>query len=212
MLLAWLKLRRRNLGPILDANGWAINGRARINVAFGAAMTELAKLPQGSQRSLDDPFADKRTAVEALRVPGRPRRARGHLVRRQARRVPAGAGRAARRVLGEHAPAYKKQQAAAARRGARARRSAGARGEVISSASAPTRNTGNRRPHGGTPCLRARHVSRRPSCNVQRRRDQARGSRCRYRVHSATSRLAADACMNLATSPPGSAVPDLAVE
>jgi hypothetical protein len=61
MLLAWLKLRRRNLGPILDANGWAINGRARINVAFGAAMTELAKLPAGARRSLDDPFADKRT-------------------------------------------------------------------------------------------------------------------------------------------------------
>jgi hypothetical protein len=61
MILAWLKLRRRNLGPILDANGWAINSRARINVAFGAAMTELAKLPAGSQRSLDDPFADKRT-------------------------------------------------------------------------------------------------------------------------------------------------------
>jgi hypothetical protein len=61
MLLAWLKLRRRNLGPILDANGWAINGRARINVAFGAAMTELARLPPGSKRSLDDPFADRKT-------------------------------------------------------------------------------------------------------------------------------------------------------
>ncbi len=61
MLLAWLKLRRRNLGPILDANGWAINGRARINVAFGAAMTELAKLPPGAKRSLDDPFRDRRT-------------------------------------------------------------------------------------------------------------------------------------------------------
>ncbi len=61
MMLAWLKLRRRNLGPILDANGWAINCRARVNVAFGAAMTELAKLPKGAQRSLDDPFADKKT-------------------------------------------------------------------------------------------------------------------------------------------------------
>jgi hypothetical protein len=61
MLLAWLKLRRRNLGPILDANGWAINGRARVNVAFGAAMTELAKLPPGSARSLEDPFADRPT-------------------------------------------------------------------------------------------------------------------------------------------------------
>jgi len=60
MMLAYLKLRRRNLGPILDANGWAINNRARVNVAFGAAMTELAKLPPGSQRSMDDPFADKR--------------------------------------------------------------------------------------------------------------------------------------------------------
>lgn len=61
MILAWLKLRRRNLGPILDANGWAINNRAKINVAFGAALTEVAKLPKHSQRSLDDPFADKRT-------------------------------------------------------------------------------------------------------------------------------------------------------
>lgn len=59
MLLAWLKLRRRNLGPILDANGWAINSRARINVAFGAAMTELAAIPSGSRRSLSDPFADR---------------------------------------------------------------------------------------------------------------------------------------------------------
>ena len=60
MVLAWLKLRRRNLGPILDANGWAINGRVRINVAFGAAMTELARLPKGAKRSTRDPFADKR--------------------------------------------------------------------------------------------------------------------------------------------------------
>jgi hypothetical protein len=61
MLLAWLKLRRRNLGPILDANGWAVNGRAKINVSFGAAMTEMPKLPEGSKRSFDDPFADKKT-------------------------------------------------------------------------------------------------------------------------------------------------------
>ncbi len=61
MALAYLKLRRRNIGPILDANGWAINGRARINVSFGAALTGLPRLPKGAQRSLDDPFADKRT-------------------------------------------------------------------------------------------------------------------------------------------------------
>ncbi len=59
MLLAWLKLRKRNLGPILDSNGWAINGRARVNVAFGAAMTKLAVVPPGSTRALGDPYADK---------------------------------------------------------------------------------------------------------------------------------------------------------
>jgi hypothetical protein len=59
MLLAWMKLRQRNLGPILDANGWAINTRARVNVAFGAALTDLAVLPKGASRSFDDPFADK---------------------------------------------------------------------------------------------------------------------------------------------------------
>ncbi len=61
MAIAWLKLRKRNLGPILDANGWAVNGSARINVAFGAAMTSVATLPPGSQRSMNDPFADKRS-------------------------------------------------------------------------------------------------------------------------------------------------------
>lgn len=59
MAIAWLKLRKRNLGPILDANNWAVNGSARINVAFGAAMTSVAELPKGAQRSMSDPFADK---------------------------------------------------------------------------------------------------------------------------------------------------------
>ncbi len=59
MLLAFLKLRQRNLGPLLDANGWAINGRARINVPFGGALTDVATLPSGAERSLKDPYADK---------------------------------------------------------------------------------------------------------------------------------------------------------
>ncbi len=61
MLLAFLKLRQRNLGPILDANGWAINGRARINVPFGAALTDLPHLPKGASRSLVDPYAEKKS-------------------------------------------------------------------------------------------------------------------------------------------------------
>lgn len=59
MAIAWLKLRKRNLGPLLDANNWAVNGSARINVSFGAAMTGLAELPSGAHRSTSDPFADK---------------------------------------------------------------------------------------------------------------------------------------------------------
>src|SRR6266478_3765723 len=60
MVLAWLKLRRRNLGPILDANGWAVNAKAKINVPFGASLTRVAALPPGAQRDLVDPFAEKR--------------------------------------------------------------------------------------------------------------------------------------------------------
>ena len=66
VIIAWLKLRQRTIGPILDANGWAINGRVRINIPFGTALTERAVLPAGAQRSLKDPYAEKtrgRTAV-----------------------------------------------------------------------------------------------------------------------------------------------------
>jgi hypothetical protein len=62
MLMAWLTLRRRNLGPLLDANGWAVNARARINIPFGASLTGLAELPAGASRSLSDPYADKPAA------------------------------------------------------------------------------------------------------------------------------------------------------
>jgi hypothetical protein len=60
MILAWLKLRKRNLGPILDANGWAVNARVKINVPFGASLTRIGTLPPGAQRDLRDPFAEKK--------------------------------------------------------------------------------------------------------------------------------------------------------
>ena len=62
MVLAWFKLRKRNLAPILDANGWAVNTRAGINIAFGTVLTQLAKLPRGSECALADPYAGKRNA------------------------------------------------------------------------------------------------------------------------------------------------------
>jgi hypothetical protein len=60
MAVAWLKLRKRNLGPILDANGWAVNARALVNVPLGGSLTALPVLPEGSKRELADPFAEKR--------------------------------------------------------------------------------------------------------------------------------------------------------
>jgi len=60
VLLAWLKLRKRNLGPILDANGWAVNARAKINIPFGTSLTSAARLPENAERSLVDPFAERK--------------------------------------------------------------------------------------------------------------------------------------------------------
>jgi hypothetical protein len=59
VIVAWFKLRSRNLGPILDANGWAVNARARINIPFGTSLTQMAKLPEGAERALTDPYAEK---------------------------------------------------------------------------------------------------------------------------------------------------------
>lgn len=61
MILAYIKLRKRNLGPILDANGWAVNARAKINVPFGASLTGIAELPPGSRRDLTDRYAEKKS-------------------------------------------------------------------------------------------------------------------------------------------------------
>lgn len=53
MFIAWRKLRRRNLAPVLNANGWAINSKILVNTRFGAALTSLAKYPK---RVGVDPF------------------------------------------------------------------------------------------------------------------------------------------------------------
>lgn len=58
--LAYIKLRKRNLGPILDAGGWAVNAKSRINVPFGTVLTKVATLPVGATRDLIDPYAEKK--------------------------------------------------------------------------------------------------------------------------------------------------------
>ncbi|MBQ8702774.1 MAG: hypothetical protein IJ524_00160 [Bacteroidales bacterium] len=60
MLLAWLKLRKRNLGPVLNANGWAINSDVKVNTTFGKTLTSMAKYPKVVAA---DPFADKKTPL-----------------------------------------------------------------------------------------------------------------------------------------------------
>lgn len=45
MVMAWLKLRRRNLAPVLNANGWAVNSDALISVIFGRTLTEQVVFP-----------------------------------------------------------------------------------------------------------------------------------------------------------------------
>lgn len=57
--LAWSKLRRRNLGPVLNANGWAINSNVLVNILFGAKLTSLAQYPK---LKLTDPYRQKSSA------------------------------------------------------------------------------------------------------------------------------------------------------
>ena len=45
MIMAWMKLRRRNLAPVLNANGWAINADSIISVPFGLKLTEQVRFP-----------------------------------------------------------------------------------------------------------------------------------------------------------------------
>lgn len=57
--IAWMKLRKRNLGPILNANGWAINSKVLVNILFGGKLTTVAKYPK---IKLADPYDQKTPA------------------------------------------------------------------------------------------------------------------------------------------------------
>ena len=59
MFLAWQKLRKRNLGPVLNANGWAINSKVLVNIMFGQTLTSMAKYPKLDFNQASDPFMEK---------------------------------------------------------------------------------------------------------------------------------------------------------
>ncbi|MCQ2182399.1 MAG: hypothetical protein MJY89_03225 [Bacteroidales bacterium] len=54
--IAWGKLRKRNLGPVLNANGWAINSVVLVNILFGRTLTSVAQYPR---LNLKDPYKMK---------------------------------------------------------------------------------------------------------------------------------------------------------
>ncbi len=53
MIMAWLKLRRRNIAPLLNANGWAVNAASKISIPFGETLTESVHFPK---MKLKDPY------------------------------------------------------------------------------------------------------------------------------------------------------------
>ena len=57
--IAWSKLRKRNLGPVLNANGWAVNSKVLVNIIFGDKLTSVAKYPK---LNISDPYSQKTPA------------------------------------------------------------------------------------------------------------------------------------------------------
>lgn len=56
MVMAWMKLRRRNIAPLLNANGWAVNAASKISIPFGETLTDQASFPK---IKIKDPYARK---------------------------------------------------------------------------------------------------------------------------------------------------------
>ncbi len=53
-LLAWMKLRRRDVAALLEGSGWGVNHRLRIERPFALKLTERPSLPSGSATSGKD--------------------------------------------------------------------------------------------------------------------------------------------------------------
>ena len=60
VVLAWLKLRKRTVGPLLEASGWAVNSRVPINLYLGHQLTSTAALPANATRNFNDPLKTSR--------------------------------------------------------------------------------------------------------------------------------------------------------
>ena len=54
IILGVIKLRRRNLGPILEASGWAINAKLKIGGSMGFLLTRRGEFPKDAIRDRKD--------------------------------------------------------------------------------------------------------------------------------------------------------------
>ena len=66
VFIAWSKLRQRNIAPILDASGWAINGNVKITALLGTSLTHLASRPAGAYFTAFDKFASRRARIAKI--------------------------------------------------------------------------------------------------------------------------------------------------
>ena len=66
--IAYLRLRRRDLAPILNASGWAINRTILLSLKLGRKLTQMPMLPKGARRDLRDPYADSKARWRFLLV------------------------------------------------------------------------------------------------------------------------------------------------
>ena len=66
LVIAWLKLRQRTLGPLLEASGWAVNGRVFIKYSLATKLTAEAELPPGADRDRNDPLRSTRNRNLAI--------------------------------------------------------------------------------------------------------------------------------------------------
>ncbi|MCD7897700.1 MAG: hypothetical protein LUG50_13670 [Planctomycetaceae bacterium] len=60
VIMAWLKLRKRTMGPLLEATGWAINGRVKLTYGLAKRLSRRAEMPPNAHRSQFDPVSELR--------------------------------------------------------------------------------------------------------------------------------------------------------
>ena len=67
-ILAWIKLYRRNLAALLEANGWAVNDRMRLTWAQGRLFTRRPDLPPGARSEHHDEIKKLLAARDPARL------------------------------------------------------------------------------------------------------------------------------------------------